>query len=237
MTRAVEARGLRHRFGRTVALDGVDLTLEPGEIAGYVGPNGSGKTTTMRALLGLLHLDEGELRIFGHDVRTGMAVIGPLLGAVFDRHALHPHLTVRETLVLYARLYRAPRARVDEVLDAVRLRDRAGSLVKTLSKGLSQRLAFGRAILHRPKLLLLDEPFDGIDAETLRDLRALLRGLAGEGTAILLASHDLHEVEQLATQVVILRRGSVVAEGRPSQLVRGFGTLEAAYFAHLQEAR
>lgn len=237
MTLAVEARHLRHRFGRAVALDGVDLSIEPGEIAGCIGPNGAGKTTTLRALLGILRPDGGELRILGHDVRTAFAAIGPFIGAVFDQHALHAHLTVRETLVLYARLYRVPLSRVDEVLGLMHLHDRAEALAKTLSKGLSQRLAFGRAVIHQPRVLFLDEPFDGIDTETLRDLRELLRRLARAGTAIFLTSHDLHQVEQLANRVVILERGRVVAEGSPAQLTRGLGTLEDAYFAHLEEVR
>lgn len=237
MTLAVDARGLRRRFGSIPALDGIDLVIEQGEITGFVGPNGSGKTTTMRALLGLLRLDGGELRVFGRDVRSEFAAIGPQVGAVFDQHALHADLTVRETIALYARLYGAPLSRVAEVLDTMGLTDRAGARAKTLSKGLSQRLAFGRAIVHTPRMLLLDEPFDGIDTETLRHLRELLRRLARGGTAIFLTSHDLHEVEQLANRVVIIDRGRVVAEGSPAQLVSGFETLEDAYFAHLAEAR
>lgn len=222
----VEATGMSRRFGRMQALDGVDLRIDRGEIVGYVGPNGSGKTTTMRALLGLVGLDAGELRIFGRDVRSEFSLIGPHLGAVFDQHALHPELTVRETLDLYARLLGTPgdlRRRVDEVIETMGLGERAGSRAKTLSKGLQQRLAFGRAIIHSPALLLLDEPFDGIDTETHRHLRDLLRHLAGEGTSIFLTSHDLHEVDQLASRVVILDRGRVVAAGSPAELKRGVG--------------
>jgi len=219
----VEARGISRRFGRMQALDRVDFRIEPGEIVGYVGPNGSGKTTTMRALLGLLRLDAGELRVFGHDVRSEFAAIGPHLGAVFDQHALHPDLTVRETLELYACLFGVPgdRARrVSEVIDTLGLRERAGSRAKTLSKGLQQRLAFGRAIVHSPALLLLDEPFDGIDTETHRHLRDLLGHLVEQGASIFLTSHDLHEVDQLASRVVILDRGRVVASGTPAELKR-----------------
>lgn len=222
----VEAKAISRRFGAMQALDRVDLRIDRGEIVGYVGPNGSGKTTTMRALLGLLGLDSGELRVFGRDVRTEFSSIGPHLGAVFDQHALHPDLTVAETLELYARLHGWPgdrRARVDQVIQAMGLRDRAGARAKTLSKGLQQRLAFGRAIIHAPALLLLDEPFDGIDTETHRHLRELLHRLAREGTSVFLTSHDLHEVDQLATRVVILDRGRVVASGSPSELKHGVG--------------
>lgn len=226
----VEARGISRRFGRMQALDRVDFRIEQGEIVGYVGPNGSGKTTTMRALLGLVRLDAGELRVFGRDVRSELAAIGPHLGAVFDQHALHPDLTVRETLDLYACLLGVPAERrgrrVSEVIDILGLGERAGSRAKTLSKGLQQRLAFGRAIVHSPALLLLDEPFDGIDTETHRHLRDLLGRLVEEGASIFLTSHDLHEVDQLASRVVILDRGRVVASGTPTELkraVRGAG--------------
>jgi len=132
-----------------------------GEIVAYGGPNGSGKTTTMRALLGFVRLDAGELRVFGRGVRTEFAAIGPRLGVVFEQHALHPDLTVRETLELYARLYGMDRrARIDEVITMVGLGERAAARAKTLSKGLLQRLAFARAVLHSPALLLLDEPFE-----------------------------------------------------------------------------
>jgi len=217
----VEANAISRRFGRTQALDAVSFRIGRGEIAGYIGPNGSGKTTTMRAMLGLVRLDAGELRIFGRDVRSEFAAIGPHLGAVFDQHALHPDLTVRETLDLYARLLGTPgdrRRRVDDVIEAMGLGERAGTRAKKLSKGLAQRLAFGRAIVHSPALLLLDEPFDGIDTETHRHLRDLLRQLARQGTSIFLTSHDLHEVDQLASRVVILDRGRVVAAGTPAQL-------------------
>jgi ABC-type multidrug transport system ATPase subunit len=223
----VEAKAISRRFGRMQALDRVDLRIDRGEIVGYVGPNGSGKTTTMRALLGLVRLDAGELRLFGRDIRSEFWAIGPHLGAVFDQHALHAELTVRETLNLYARLFGIPsidrRRRVDEVIETMGLGERAGARAKTLSKGLQQRLAFGRAIIHSPALLLLDEPFDGIDTETHRHLRILLRDLVGDGTSIFLTSHDLHEVDQLATRVVILDRGRVVASGTPAQLKRGAG--------------
>jgi len=222
----VEAIAISRRFGRRQALDRVDLRIDRGEIVGYVGPNGSGKTTTMRAMLGLVRLDAGELRIFGRDVRSEFASIGPDLGAVFDQHALHPDLTVRETLDLYARLLGTPgdrRRRVEEVIATMGLGDRAGARAKTLSKGLQQRLAFGRAIVHSPSLLLLDEPFDGIDTETHRQLRDLLRRLVSEGTSIFLTSHDLHEVDQLASRVVILDRGRVVAEGTPAELKQAVG--------------
>jgi ABC-type multidrug transport system ATPase subunit len=220
-TTVVEAIAISRRFGRMQALDRVDLRIDRGEIVGYVGPNGSGKTTTMRAMLGLVRLDAGELRIFGRDVQSEFSAIGPHLGAVFDQHALHPDLTVRETLDLYARLLGTPgdrRRRVQEVIETMGLGERAGSRVKTLSKGLAQRLAFGRAIIHAPALLLLDEPFDGIDTETHRHLRDLLRGLVRDGTSIFLTSHDLHEVDQLASRVVILDRGRVIAAGTPAEL-------------------
>ena len=235
---AVEAKAIRRRFGATQALDGIDFRIDPGEIVGYIGPNGSGKTTTMRAMLGLMRLDAGELRIFGRDIAAEWPAIGPHVGAVFDQHALHPHLTVRETLDLYARLLVAPgerRRAVDRAIEMMDLGNRARARAKTLSKGLQQRLAFARALVHSPALLLLDEPFDAIDTETHRRLRDLLRHQVGQGTAIFLTSHDLHEVEQLASRVVILGHGRVIAAGTPAELKRGTGAGAVAVAVTFQQ--
>ena len=220
---AVEAIAISRRFGRKQALDGISFRIDAGEIAGYIGPNGSGKTTTMRAMLGLVRLDAGELRLFGRDVRKEWPAIAPRVGVVFDQHSLHPDLTVRETLELYAALLLAPGGRrlaVDRAIEAMGLGERVNERAKKLSKGLQQRLAFARAIVHSPELLLLDEPFDAIDTETHRHVRDLLRRLARGGTAIFLTSHDLHEVEQLASRVVILDRGRVIGAGTSAELRR-----------------
>jgi ABC-2 type transport system ATP-binding protein len=220
---AVEAIAISRRFGRKQALDGISFRIDAGEIAGYIGPNGSGKTTTMRAMLGLVRLDAGELRLFGRDVRKEWPAIAPRVGVVFDQHSLHPDLTVRETLELYAALLLAPGGRrlaVDRAIEAMGLGERVNERAKKLSKGLQQRLAFARAIVHSPDLLLLDEPFDAIDTETHRHVRDLLRRLARGGTAIFLTSHDLHEVEQLASRVVILDRGRVIGAGTSAELRR-----------------
>ncbi|MCA9940501.1 MAG: ABC transporter ATP-binding protein [Anaerolineales bacterium] len=212
----VRVRELSKQFGDNRALDAVSFEMKQGEVVGYVGPNGSGKTTTMRILLGLLPPDGGSIEIFGHDVQREFAHIGPRLGAVLDAHCLHPQLTVRETLMFYAELYGLNRSQRQEniawLAGQMGLEQVMPARTKTLSKGMRQRLAFARSLVHRPDLLFLDEPFDGIDTETQRHLREMVRDLAREqGVTIFLTSHDLHEVEQLADRVNILKQGHIVA--------------------------
>lgn len=212
----VEVRDLIKTFSEHRVLNAISFNIQPGEVVGYVGPNGSGKTTTMRILLGILQADSGFIQIFGHPVKTDFAQIGPRLGAVLDSHCLHPHLTVAETLQFYGQLYGLSKnkrqERVAWVVQEMELQPVLALQTRKLSKGWRQRVAFARSLLHEPELLFLDEPFDGIDTETQRHLRAMVKQLARDnGVAIFLTSHDLHEVEQLADRVNILKQGQIIA--------------------------
>jgi ABC-2 type transport system ATP-binding protein len=210
---AVQARGLRKRYGDLEAVAGVDVTVEAGDVYGYLGPNGAGKTTSLRMMLGLIQPTSGEVRLFGRDpVADPVAALAGVAGFVEDP-TFYPYLSGRANLELLAALDGGGRERVDEVLDIVELRDRGGDRVRGYSHGMRQRLGIAAALLRRPRLLLLDEPTTGLDPAGMRDMRALVRRLAGEGITVLLSSHLMGEVEALCNRVAILARGRVRYEG------------------------
>ena len=220
----VEARGLVKRYGDVVAVDHVDLTVQAGDVYGYLGPNGAGKTTSLRMLLGLIRPDEGTVRVFGRDpVADGARALDDVAGFV-EAPRFYPYLTGRKNLELVA-AYDGDGAagRIDEVLDAVELRDRARHKVGGYSHGMRQRLGIAGALLRRPRLLLLDEPATGLDPGGMRDMRALVRRLADEGMTVLLSSHLMAEVEELCDRVAIVRSGRVIYEGSLGELIRSTG--------------
>jgi ABC-2 type transport system ATP-binding protein len=220
----VEARGLVKRYGRVTAVDGVDLTVEAGDVYGYLGPNGAGKTTTLRILLGLIRPDSGSVRLLGRDpLREGPHALDGVAGFV-EEPASYGYLSGRANLRLLASLDRnVPATRVDEVLGQVGLLDRADDRVAGYSLGMRQRLGIAGALLRAPRLLILDEPANGLDPAGIRDLRALVARLAGEGMTILYSSHLLAEVEEVCNRVAIIDDGRIVFEGYLEELRRSFG--------------
>lgn len=220
----VEFRDVEKRFGASRALDGASFTVRTGEVFGFIGPNGSGKTTAIRLMLDLYRPDRGSVLLFGLNPARALAEIGPRLGVVLEQPGLHEFLTTGEYLELYAGLrgLRPPEAarRCREALVLVDLSAQASRLVRTFSKGMRQRLAFARVLLNRPALLILDEPFDGIDAETRRSLLDLIPRVAREGAAVFLTSHNLAEVEQVCDRVAIVKRGRILACDRTGALRR-----------------
>ncbi len=216
----VEARGLVKRYGRIVAVDHVDLTVERGDVFGYLGPNGAGKTTSLRMLLGLIRPTAGAARLFGRDpLVDGARALDGVAGFV-EGPRFYPYLTGRRNLTLLAD-YDEPRSRsrIEEVLELVELRDRARDRVGGYSHGMRQRLGIAAALLREPRLLLLDEPTTGLDPAGMRDMRELVRRLAGEGITILLSSHLLYEVEELCNRVAIIRQGQVIYQGALADLL------------------
>ena len=210
----VVARGLVKRYGDIVAVAGVDLTVEPGDVFGYLGPNGAGKTTSLRMMLGLIRPTAGSAKLFGRDpIVDGVKALKGVAGFV-EGPRFYPYLSGRRNLQLLAD-YDEPssRSRIEEVLETVELRDRAKDRVGGYSHGMRQRLGIAAALLRQPRLLLLDEPATGLDPAGMRDMRDLIRRLAGDGITILLSSHLLYEVEELCNRVAILRQGSIVYEG------------------------
>jgi ABC-2 type transport system ATP-binding protein len=222
----VEARGLLKRYGHVVAVDGVDLTVEAGDVYGYLGPNGAGKTTTLRMLLGLIRPDAGSVRVLGRDpVAEGARALEGVAGFV-EAPAFYPYLTGRKNLELLAAFdgsSRRERTRIDGVLDEVGLLDRGGDRVGGYSQGMRQRLGIAAALLRAPRLLILDEPANGLDPAGIRSMRGLVERLSGEGMTILYSSHLLAEVEEVCNRVAIVDHGRLVYEGRIDELRRSFG--------------
>jgi ABC-2 type transport system ATP-binding protein len=221
----VEARQLVKVYGDVVAVDHVDLTVEAGDVFGYLGPNGAGKTTSLRMLLGLIRPTSGAARLFGRDpLEVGARALEGVAGFV-EGPRFYPYLTGRRNLRLLADYDgKGVRDRIEEVLELVELRDRAKHRVGGYSHGMRQRLGIAASLLREPRLLLLDEPATGLDPAGMRDMRDLVRRLAGEGITVLLSSHLLAEVEELCNRVAIIRKGRIVYEGGLEALLATAGS-------------
>jgi ABC-2 type transport system ATP-binding protein len=216
----VEARGLVKRYGEVTAVDDVDLTVGAGEVYGYLGPNGAGKTTSLRMLLGLIRPDAGSVKLFGRDpLLEGARALDGVAGFV-EAPRFYPYLSGRRNLELVAALDGGDAAaRIGEALDTVELTARAKDRVGGYSHGMRQRLGIAAALVRDPRLLLLDEPTTGLDPGGMRDMRRLVRRLAGQGITVLLSSHLMGEVEELCDRVAIVRTGRVVYEGSLADLL------------------
>ncbi|HXA28141.1 MAG TPA: ATP-binding cassette domain-containing protein [Candidatus Angelobacter sp.] len=223
----IEASGLRKRFGRTVALDGLDLVAEPGQVVAVLGPNGAGKTTFVRAVATLLRPDEGVLRVGGHDVSREPRAVRRIIGLAGQYAAVEPAMTGRENLETVARLFGQNRNQAREgarrVLGQLGLDGDADRLARTYSGGMRRRLDLGASLVGRPRLLLLDEPTTGLDPRSRIELWDAIRGLVQEGTDVLLTTQYLDEADHLAGRVVIIDRGRVVASGTPQELKQRVG--------------
>ena len=219
----VVVRGARHRFGQHLALAGVDVEIRRGEIYGLLGPNGAGKTTLMKAICGRIKLDEGQVRLDGKDPRKDRATRCKI-GFVPQDIALYANLTVRENLRAFARLAGVRRRDVRNVvaqgLERMGLSERADQLCRTLSGGFQRRVNICASILHKPSLLVLDEPTVGIDIDAREAIHRLLLDLRSQGTSILLTTHDLDQAQALSDRVGILIAGRFVAEGRPVDVLQ-----------------
>jgi ABC-2 type transport system ATP-binding protein len=217
---AVVVRGLRKSYGARLALDGLDLTVPSGVVYGFLGPNGAGKTTTMRLLTGLLHPDGGRIEILGQPLsRYGRRLLFNV-GALVESPSFYPYLSATANLRAFAATGpEVPRGRVDEVLEWVGLRERSSDPVSGFSHGMKQRLGIAAALLNDPRLLVLDEPSNGLDPAGVVAIRELLRHLAATGKTVFVSSHLLAEVRQMADVVGIIAKGRLVREGPISQLL------------------
>ena len=220
----VRARGLVKRYDEVLAVDHIDLDVRTGDVYGFLGPNGAGKTTTLRMALGLITPSEGGIELFGRDpMRHGARALEGVAGFV-EAPRFYPYLSARKNLELLAALDGGGAAqRIGEVLEIVELTPRAKHRVGGYSHGMRQRLGIAAALLRRPRLLILDEPATGLDPAGMRDMRFLIRRLAGEGITVLLSSHQLPEVQELCDRVAIVDSGRVVYEGALADLRRQGG--------------
>lgn len=219
MTHVLQADGLTRAFGGRRAVHGVSLELDAGECLALFGPNGAGKTTLLRLLAGLLKPTSGSARINGQPLRGDAAARGQV-GFISHQSMLYGPLTVRENVELAARLYgvREAGASATQALGEMRVLDRAGSPVRSLSRGLQQRVSIARAMVHRPRVLLLDEPYTGLDALGAATLTEMLARLRGDGATLVLVTHNIAEGLDVATQAAVMHRGRVVRRERREEL-------------------
>ncbi len=223
----IEIEGLRKEYrrrrGPTVAVEGLDLVVPAGGVFGFLGPNGSGKTTTIRCVLGLARPTRGSIRLLGRPVPEGLAASVRHVGAIVETPALFPTMSGRDNLALLGAMDGIGKRRVETVLDEVGLSDRADDQVRKYSLGMRQRLALGAALLKEPALLILDEPANGLDPAGMRSVRELLRRLGDEGRTVFVSSHLLSEIQQTCDRVAILSRGRCVMGGTVAEVLAASG--------------
>src|SRR3954470_10204204 len=223
MDLAISLRGVVKRFGALTAVDGLDLDVPYGSCVGLLGPNGAGKSTTMKALTAQVILDAGEIEVLGYKLPQDSKQARAQMGVVPQLDNMDVALTVEQNLLVFTHLYRVPAGErmdaIDRALAIANLNDRRHSKVDELSGGMRRRLLIARALLHRPRLLLLDEPTGGLDPQVRQELWALIDGLRSEGVSILMSTHYIEEAERLCDSVTIMSHGKVVAVGRPRELI------------------
>ncbi|MEU3226946.1 ATP-binding cassette domain-containing protein [Streptomyces sp. NPDC006976] len=225
----IETRGLTKRFrGGQLAVDGLDLTVPAGSVFGFLGPNGSGKTTTIRMLMGLIAPTSGTASVLGRPMPDASRTVLPQVGALIEGPALYGFLSGRDNLVRYDRADptadpRTRTARVGDALERVGLAPAAGKKARAYSLGMKQRLGLAAALLRPRRLLVLDEPTNGLDPQGMREIRALVRELAADGTTVFLSSHLLDEIEQVCTHAAVMARGRLLTQGPVTGLAAGTG--------------
>jgi ABC-2 type transport system ATP-binding protein len=234
-TPMVEVSDLRKHYGSVRAVDGVSFRVEAGEVFGLLGHNGAGKTTTIRMLTGRARPTTGRVAIAGFDGTTERERIKPLINLVFEEQNLYERFSGRDNLRIFADLYGAPRGRTDELLEVVGLRDAARRKVKTYSSGMKQRLLIARSLINEPRVLFLDEPTQGLDPISARDVRGMVTALGEGGTTVFLTTHDMEEADQLCHRVAFLSQGKIVALDSPRELKLRYGERAATVLLRSRE--
>jgi ABC-2 type transport system ATP-binding protein len=224
---AVQIMGFKKRFGQTQAVDGVDLNIRQGEIFSLLGPNGAGKSTTISMLCGLLGVDEGDALIDGHSIRTDSVAAQKVLGVVPQDIALYQDLTAKQNLIFWGRMLGLKgdelKQRVNDVLEMIELTERQNDVCGKYSGGMKRRLNIGVALLHKPRVLVLDEPTVGIDPQSRRKILDSVKALREEGTTILYTTHYMEEAQELSDRIAIMDEGKIIACGTQSELVKLVG--------------
>ena len=231
---AIDVRDLSKKYGDRLAVSHANFSVPMGSICGFVGPNGSGKTTTIRMLLGLITPTTGDGHVLGEDISEPEKYL-PRVGAMIEGPAFYPALTGTQNLVVLAKLGGFDVGSVQGLLEKVGLGDRGDSKYKTYSLGMKQRLGIAAALLPNPKLLILDEPTNGLDPAGIQEVRALLRQLASDGATIFVSSHLLSELEMICDQLVMLREGKVIFTGKTTELLAAQQPMVIARPEHLQD--
>lgn len=233
----IKVRKLVKRFGLKTVLRGMDFTVESGEFVALIGPNGSGKTTFLRILASLARPSLGVVTVAGFQLPKQAADVRRRLGVVSHQPLLYVDLTAAENMIFYGRMYNLANLdnRIDEVLEMVGLTNRRNDLVRTYSRGMQQRLAIGRAVLHDPSVMLFDEPYTGLDQDASAMLDEVLRTVAARGRTVVMTSHDLARTEDLATRFDVLSRGKIAASATHKDF--GSGNLLSFYKDVLEEER
>ena len=220
----IEARSLVKRYDDFIAVNGIDFDVRAGECVGFLGPNGAGKTTTVRMVSCFTPITSGSVRVFGHDVTRHPREVKAALGICPQEDNLDPDFTVEKNLLVYARYFNAPRAaareRAHELLRMMQLEDRARSDIRELSGGMKRRLILARALMNRPRLLILDEPTTGLDPQARHLIWQRTRSLLAEGVTVLLTTHYMEEAQQLCDRVILMDEGKILLEGTPDDLIR-----------------
>jgi len=231
-TAAIETTALTRRFGDFTAVDNVNLRVDAGQFFGFLGPNGAGKSTTIKMLTGLLAPTSGNIRVLGEDLQGNPADVKRQIGVVPEGMALFGRLTAEEYLRFVGRMYGLDRAtaaqRTQELLEFMQLADEQKKLITDFSHGMQKKLAMAAAVIHGPKVLFLDEPFEGVDAVAAGTLKAMLQRMIARGATVFLTSHVLEIVERLCTHIAIIHRGQLVAQGSIDELRAGGGRLGQA---------
>lgn len=234
---AIKVRHLQRSYNGNKALDNISFQVFPGEVFGYLGPNGAGKTTTIKILTGQLRPGSGDAWIFGRHVVKDRQRIKSMIGVVFEYQNIYERLSAIDNLRFIARLYGAPKQRVEEVLALVGLQKRAKEPIKKYSNGMKQRLMIARGLLHQPRVLFFDEPTRGLDPNVARGIRSLISKLSAQGVTIFLTTHYMEEADRLSDRVAIIDRGKIAALGTPMELKeqysQGSGTTLEDVFVHL----
>jgi ABC-2 type transport system ATP-binding protein len=232
---AIQVENLTKYYGELLAVDHIHFTVHPGEVFGFLGPNGAGKTTTQRMLTTLLEPDEGRIVINGHDLAHDAYPVKRQMGLVPEESNVYTELTAWDNLMFTARLYRMDRteraAQAQNLLERFGLWEKRDVKVESFSKGMRRRLSIAMAVIHRPTLLFLDEPTPGLDAQSARAIRELIRRLNAEGTTVFLTTHQIEEANQLCDRVAIIDRGQIAAIDTPERLKRAFQRVQSVEVA------
>lgn len=234
MQKIIEVSNVTKKFNKKYALDQISFSVNAGNILGFLGPSGAGKTTTIKILTGQLRSDEGNITILGKTPKDFPKILSDI-GVVSDTSGFYEKLSIYDNLLAYCKLFKVSSARLDDLLKQVDLYDQRKKIIEKASTGMKQRFLLVRAILHQPKLLFLDEPTSGLDPVTTKKIHELLRNLQQAGTTIFLTTHDMHEATLLCNKIVLLNKGKLIEQGSPKELIAKYNSKKKVELTYKQK--